>query len=155
MTSYDFEQIEDYTAVVRENADFQTAGIQTTAFVRDESGIPRSYDDTMLNFLSDGYGDTQWNPSLESTFWLEEIIEGAVYQHKYDGVNLTTYIDNVAGAPVAHSPENTDYIIGKGVYPKVAADPYMENMCAWFAVYTGVGETYYNQEDRYTCLSEL
>jgi hypothetical protein len=147
--STDTATIADYTAAVRENADFQTAGIQTTAFQRDALGVPQAYDVTALNFLGDGYGDTKWNPSLESAFWLEEIVDGVVYQHNYDGVNLTTYTDNVAGTPGAHSPENADYIAGKGIYPKVTADPYTENVCTWFVVYTGA----YNQESRYNNLA--
>jgi len=154
MTSYNFKEIANYTATVRENADFQKAGIQTTAFVRDALGVPQSYDDTALNWRGDGYGDTQWNPSLESKFWIEEIVDGVVYQHNYDGTNLTTYTDNAAGTPTAHTPENATYKFGKGVYPKVTADPYTDNVHIPVSIYTTTYDSY-NQAERYTILSEI
>lgn len=65
--------IVDYAQTVRNNADFQTAGIQTTTFVRDALGVPQSYDDTALNWGDDGYGDTQWVPDLSNGFILEMV----------------------------------------------------------------------------------
>ena len=145
--------IANYASTVRTNADFQTAGIQTTAFTKDALNVPTAYDVTALN-LDGGEGDTQWNPSLESSFWIEEIIDGVVYQHKYDGTNLTTYTNNVAGTPALHSPENADYLFGKGVYPKVAADPYIDHILKAPSVIVS-GYSTYNQTSRYAILSAI
>jgi hypothetical protein len=73
--STDTAAISDYTAAVRDNADFQTAGIQTTAFQRDALGVPQAYYDTALNFLGDGYGDTQYNITYGENFTIECVVK--------------------------------------------------------------------------------
>jgi len=147
-------EIPNYAASMYENVDFNKVGIQTTMLDIDGTGRTTAmvYDEE--GFWAKGFGNTQFNPSSDaSEWWLEEIIDGVVYQHKYDGVNLTTYTDNSSGGAGAHSPENADYLQGKGVYPKVAADPYTTYTLSHFMWWTGDGYTGYNQSDRYTEIS--
>jgi len=147
-------EIPNYLDSMYENVDFNKAGVQTTMLDIDATGRTTAmvYDES--KFYSKGFGNTQFNPSSDaSEWWLEEIIDGVVYQHKFDGTNLTTYTDNSSGGAGAHSPENADYLQGKGVYPKVTADPYTTYTLSHFMWWTGDGYTSYNQSDRYTEIS--
>lgn len=154
-TLYEKIPIKNYAKATNyDNDDFNPKGHQSSHYNIDASGMVVGISDDKLHFYSLGYGDTQWNPSLESNFWLEEIIDGVVYQHKYDGTNLTTYSDNVAGTPVLHSPENADYIVGKGVYPKVATDSYTTHECKFFSLEVA-GYSSYDQSARYTILAGI
>jgi len=150
-----YSEIENYTSTIRTNADFQNTGLQTTAFIKDSLNVPISYDDTALNWDGGSYGDSQFNPSLQDKFWFEEIVDNIIYQHNYDGTNLTTYTNNVASTPTAHTPEDASYLFGKGEYPKVTADGYTETVHKNIGFYTGSQYDKYNQGSRYIKLQGL
>ena len=151
----DSATIANYIETIRTNSDFQNTGLQTTAFIKDTLNVPISYDDTALNFDGGSYGDSQLNPSIQEKFWFEEIVDNIIYQHNYDGTNLITYTNNVAGTPTAHTPEDASYLFGKGEYPKVDADGYTETVHKNICFYTGSQYDKYNQGSRYTKLQGL
>lgn len=154
-TLYEKIPIKNYSQATNyDNDDFNPKGHQSSHYDIDVSGKVVGISDDKLHFYGLGYGDTQWNPSLSSAWWIEEIIDGMVYQHKYDGTNLTTYTDNVAGTPLAHTPENATYKKGKGVYPKVTADGYATYECTHFYVEIN-GYDSYDQSARYTILAGI
>lgn len=143
-------EISNYTTTARKKS--HNKGIQTTAFTLDAIGVPTAYDVSKFNFYSNEYGNSQTNLSTVGNFWLEEVIGSTIYQHKFDGTNLTTYTNNVAGTPTAHTPENANYLVGKGVYPKVTANPLATYTQSVFNLYTDGLYTSYNQSARYTAL---
>ena len=53
----------------------------------------------------------------------------------YDLTNLILYTDSIAGTPAPFTPEAANYLLGKGVYPKVAADPLTEYVTDLFKVH--------------------
>ena len=118
------EEITDYLSSIRKNVDQNQKGPQTTYLELDGVGVPTAVDFTKLHWYGVGYNNTKFNPSLYSEFVIEENVGVVFYSHIYDGVNLTTWTDGVEGIPTAHSPENAEYLLAKGVYPKVAAEPY-------------------------------
>jgi len=143
--------IPNYASTMYTNADFNQKTQQSTPIIFNGTGRATDVDYTALNWYGNGYGDTQRNLSLEASFWIEEIVGGVIYQHKYDGTNLTTYTNNVSGTPTAHTPENATYKLGKGVYPKVTANPYTTAVHKYFSVEIDNYATY-NQSARYTTL---
>ncbi|MBD3777626.1 MAG: hypothetical protein IE920_11040 [Thiotrichales bacterium] len=54
---------------------------------------------------------------------------------------------------MAHTPENTNYLLGKGVYPKVTSDDLVDTTTSVFTLYTGNQYTSYDQSSRYTELT--
>lgn len=147
-TKYLASTITNYDETIRTNVDQNPIGLQITCLQRDEIGIPVTYTEDALNWHGKEYGDTQLNLTTLSKFWIEEIVDGVIYQHEYDGTNLTTYTEGSAGTPVPHTPENVNYTVGKGVYPTLSTDPTTKNIVKHFAVfYDG-----YDQAKRYTNL---
>lgn len=104
----EYSTITNYVSTIRSNADFQTRGLQTTCLVLDGAGVPTAYDATKLHFYNNGYVDTQWNPTLKTPWTLTETI------NTVENVVVDTTFVN----------ENATYLLGKGAYQKVTADPY-------------------------------
>lgn len=102
------EEISNYAPTIRDNADFQPKGAQLTCVERDGVGVPIAYDESKLHWHGDGYGDTQWNPTLSTPWTLTETIATVE--------NVVIDTDN--------TNENATYLLGKGTYQKVGADPY-------------------------------
>ncbi len=115
-----------------------STGLQTSKFLLNGVGMITDKADNVA-FHEKERGEPGWNPSTVAgdDFIIEEVIDGTHYAHLYDGTNLQTWTDGVAGSAAAHTPENADYILGKGVYPKVAADAYADYECEVFTIYGG------------------
>lgn len=127
-------EVANYTSNVRTNFANTNYGVPLLPITQDATGRALSYDDTTMHFDNSIKIDTETNLSTYSTFTINETIDGAVYIHEYDGANLTTTIDTVPQTPVAHTPENANYIMGKGVYPKVTADPFTDYVQTQFTL---------------------
>jgi hypothetical protein len=84
------EEIANYTSTIRTNADFQSSGLQTTAFIKDALNVPLSYDDTALNWDGGSYGDAQFMPPSDSAWEIDTVMycknDGT---HKWNGIFST------------------------------------------------------------------
>lgn len=123
------------------------------SFTVDATSNLIAFDPTIMRFDGGSNLDTHIDLSVVGPFWLEQRMDGVVYQHKYDGTNLTTYIDNVAGTPTAHMPESASYIDGKGVYPKLTSDSFAVYNTTPIRVAAGQAYNEYDQLARYTLLT--
>ena len=150
-TKYLASAVTNYGETVRTNADQNPKGLQTSCLTLDEIGIPLAYTEDALNWHAKEYSDTELNLSTLPKFWLEEIVDGVIYQHDYDGTNLTTYTNGTAGPPVPHTPENVNYTVGKGVYPTLSVDLTVKDIVTHFAVFSDDYDIY-DQSKRYTYL---
>ena len=150
-TKYLASTITNYSETIRTNADQNPKGLQTSCLTLDEIGIPLAYGDGALNWHAKEYSDTELNLSTLPKFWIEEIVDGVIYQHNYDGTNLTTYTSGTAGTPVPHTPENVNYTLGRGAYPTLSTDQTVKDVVTHFAVFSDDYDIY-DQSKRYNYL---
>jgi len=93
------------------------SGLQTLRLELNDAKVPTSAFDNKLKFYgtSDNLGTK--NMSLIPSFFIEEVIDGTHYSHRYQSGSLVTWISGIEQAPVSFTPPDKVYQLGYGVYP--------------------------------------